>query len=224
MRQRTQFAIGSIATFSINTGVRAVFGLILLTALALSGCALTDKPVRAAVYDFGPGPLTAQPGPPAASTEPLPPLALGEVETSQALDGLSVLYRLGYADAQQLHPYAHARWSAPPAQLVRQRLRETLSQNRAVLSAGESTVPLVLRIDLEEFSQRFESPDRSTGLIRLHATLTKITPTGELPVAQRSVVVQRPAASADALGGVKALAAATDAAAQEIAQWLQPLH
>jgi cholesterol transport system auxiliary component len=33
--------------------------------------------------------------------------------------------------------------------------------------------------------------------------------------------VQRPAPSADATGGVRALTAATDAAAQEIALWLQ---
>jgi len=40
-------------------------------------------------------------------------------------------------------------------------------------------------------------------------------------VAQRRFSVQRPATSADAPGGVRALVAATDAAAQEIAAWLQ---
>ncbi|MDR3452171.1 MAG: ABC-type transport auxiliary lipoprotein family protein [Rhodoferax sp.] len=191
----------------------------------LLGCALTEKPVRANVYDFGPGALVAAPAAASvAAAEALPPLALGDVDVSQALDGQAVLYRLNYQDAQQLRPYAYARWSAPPAQLVRQRLRETLSRSRTVLKAGESTVPLVLHIDLEEFSQQFAAPAQSSGVIRLHATLTRITAGGELPVAQRSVVVQRPAASADAPGGVAALSEATDAAAQEIAQWLAPLR
>jgi len=35
------------------------------------------------------------------------------------------------------------------------------------------------------------------------------------------VVVQRPATSADAAGGVRALTAATDAAIEELDQWLQ---
>ena len=40
-------------------------------------------------------------------------------------------------------------------------------------------------------------------------------------MAQRTVVVQRPAPSADAAGGVRALGAATDAAVDELAQWLR---
>ena len=199
---------------------RGLFCLILL--LPLAGCALTEKQVRASVYDFGPGALVAAPEPAAAPG--LPALALGDVQTSQALDSLAVLYRLDYADAQQLRPYAHARWSAPPAQLVRQRLSQVLSRDRTVVNASESTVPLVLRVELEEFSQRFTSPAQSSGVIRLRVTLTRITPAGERPVAQRSVVVQRPAPSLDAPGGVQALAAATEAAAQEIAQWLAPLR
>ena len=38
----------------------------------------------------------------------------------------AVLYRLAYADGQQLRPYSQARWSQPPAQLLQQRLREQL--------------------------------------------------------------------------------------------------
>ena len=200
--------------------VSAIFCLIL--AVTLAGCALTEKKVRADVYDFGPTALATAPAPAAAPS--LPPLALADVQANQALDSLAILYRLGYADAQQLRPYAHARWSAPPAQLVRQRLREILSERRAVVNPRESTVPLVLRVELEEFSQQFGSPTQSDGVIRLNVTLSKITATGELPIAQRSVRVQRPAPSEDAAGGVKALAVATEAAAHEIAQWLASMQ
>jgi cholesterol transport system auxiliary component len=144
------------------------------------------------------------------------------------LDSSAVFYRLSYADAHQLQPYAQARWSAPPPQLVRQRLREQLAQGRAVLGLGESAalartggaMPRVLRIELEEFSHLFDSPTQSWGLLRLRATLLENTPGGEKLLAQRGIVMRQPAPSADAPGGVRALAAATDAAAEEIRQWL----
>jgi cholesterol transport system auxiliary component len=199
-----------------------------LSVLVLAGCALPDKPTRATMYDFGPGQLTTQP---TTRQAPLPPLAIDEITTAGgALDNMAVLYRLGYADAQQLRPYAHARWSMPPAQLVRQRLLAQMGQRRAVFNAGSSValnrnqgsaLPLRLRIELEEFSQLFSAPDASVGLIRLRATLVDITPAGEKLLGQRSVVVQSPADSADAPGGVRALTAATDAAIEELDQWLQ---
>lgn len=212
-------AINSIAKHAISTRAS---GLVLLALLTLGGCALPDKPVRPAVYDFGPGALSALPS---KRTAPLPPLALAEIEAHPALDSSAVLYRLAYADAQQLRPYALARWSMTPAQLVRQRLRERLGQQHALLNIGESGMaggpaPLTLRIELEEFSQLFESPDKSVGLLRLRATLVQPGPTGDTLVVQRSVIVQRPAPSADASGGVRAMTAAADAAVQELEQWV----
>lgn len=208
-------------------------------AFLLGACsALPTKPIRATMYDFGPGPLASQPAgqainqpasQPAPSQPPLPALAIEEISTAGgALDNTAVLYRLGYDDAQELRPYSQARWSMLPAQLVRQRLRERLSQRRVVLNAREgvalnrvqnASLPM-LRLELEEFSQLFSAPDASVGLIRLHATLVDITPAGEKLVGQRSFGVQRPASSADAPGGVRALTEATEAAIEEIEQWL----
>lgn len=196
----------------------------LAVTAALAGCATPDKPVRATRYDFGPGPIEAQPAP----QRGLPPLVLADISTSGALDGSAVFYRLGYADAHQLRPYSQARWSATPPQLIRQRLREQLSRERVVLDPGESAalarsggeMPRVLRIELDEFSHYFESQTRSWGLLRLRATLMENTPAGERLLAQRSVVARQPAPSSDAPGGVRALAAATDAAAEEIGLWL----
>jgi cholesterol transport system auxiliary component len=153
---------------------------------------------------------------------------LEEVESGSALESSALLYRLGYADAHQLLPYAHARWSAPPARLVRQRLREELGRDRAVLDPTESaslarvagTMPRVLHVELEEFTHVFDSPTQSWGVLRLRATLMANTPAGELLIAQRAVTQRVAAPSADAAGGVRALSAATDAAAKEIAEWL----
>lgn len=192
---------------------------------------LPDKPVRPAVYDFGPGPLSI---PAAHDATKLAPLAVAEIEGNAALDSTAVLYRLAYADAQQLKAYALARWSMTPAELVRQRLRDHLGQRRALINPGEgglsdsttgptSRTPLTLRIELEEFSQLFTTPDKSVGLLRLRATLVQPSPTGEKLVAQRSVMVQRSASTADAPGGVRAMTAATDAAVQELEAWLLQL-
>jgi len=200
---------------------------VLLLLAAVAGCATPDKPSRATLYDFGPGAVQEpMQGAPQGST--LSPLVLADIEASAALDGGAVLYRLGYADAHQLRPYAHSRWSAPPPQLIRQRLREQLARDRAVLDLNESSalarsssaMPRVMRIELEEFSHHFESPSQSAGVLRLRVTLMENTPAGEKLVAQRAVAVRRPASTPDAPGGVRALAAATDAAAEEIRQFL----
>jgi len=223
-----QYATNSIADAGRFYWMKCLF-CSMAAALVLGGCsALPDKPMRATMYDFGPGALSTNPG---TREAPLPPLAIDDIGTSGgALDNMAVLYRLAYADAQQLRPYSQARWSMPPAQLIRQRLRERLSQRRAVFNAGESAalnrtqnavLPRLLRLDLEEFSHLFTAPDASVGLIRLRATLVDVTPAGEKLVAQRHVIVQRPAPSADAPGGVRALTAATDAAIEELDQWLQ---
>ena len=209
-----------------RTGATALTGLAL--SLLLGACSsLPDRPTRPVTYDFGPGPLTA---PVTDRMVPLPTLALADVEPTGVLDGsTAVLYRLAYADAQTLLPYAQARWSMPVAQLVRQRLRDYLGQRRAVISADESAalvrtngaLPLVLRVDLDEFSHIFDTPTSSAGLLRLRVTLVENTPSGDKLLGQRQVIVQRPATSNDAAGGVRALALATDAAAQEIAQWIE---
>jgi cholesterol transport system auxiliary component len=118
----------------------------------------------------------------------------------------------------------------PPSQLVRQRMRDQLGKRRTVFNAGESAalnrtqnprLPLLLHVDLEEFSQLFSAPNASVGLVRLRVTLVEVTAAGEKLIGQHSVVAQRPADTADAPGGVRALTAATDAAIEEIDQWLQ---
>lgn len=202
-----------------------------LALLLLAGCsALPDKPARATLYDFGPGPAAPAPAanPPAAA---LPTLALAEIESNTRLDSTQILYRLGYADANELRPYGQSRWSLAPAQLLRQRLRDALAERRTVLGPEESAtiaraegkVPDTLRISLDEFSHYFDSASSSAGLVRLRATLIRGTTGGDRVLGQRSFTVRRPAPSADAPGGVKALAAATDAAVAEVVQWVDQL-
>ena len=206
---------GAPRRWSIGVWACLVFPAI----LALGGCAFLEKPLRPVVYDFGPGVQAAA----TAAAAQLPLLTLLEVEASGALDNTAVLYRLVYANAQQLLPYAQARWSMPPAQLLRQRLRESLAQRRSVLNPGDGNLTgagMALRVELEEFSQLFEAADRSVGLLRLRATLVQNGVGGERLLGQRLVVVRRAAPTADAAGGVRALTDAAAAAAEEVESWL----
>jgi len=224
-----------------NSAVRGIQSLMLVLALWLAGCTTPRPEIAVKVYDFGPVPLQI---PAAAASARLAPLVLFDAQATPSLEGNTVLYRLAYADAQQLKPYALARWSMPPTQLISQRLRQHLGLQRAVVAPGEllpasaprraasATVPvsatspnlaaplLNLRLVLEEFSQVFDSPADSHGLLRLRATLTQRASGSEILLAQRSFVVQQPASSADAVGAVRALTAASDQLAAQMDAWL----
>jgi len=216
-------------SIAFNARSTCVISVLLLAFLALAGCSTALQQVRPSVYDFGPGALSTPTTPTTvANDKPAPstPLIIGEINATAALDSTAVQYRMAYTDALQLKPYSKARWSMAPADLIRQRLREQLGQSRTLLNPGEGgqsglSAPNTLRVDLEEFSQLFESPDKSIGLLRMRVTLIQTQANGATRAAQRSIIVQRPAPSADAAGGVRALTDATDAAMQEVDDWLR---
>lgn len=224
MKQRPR--VNALATKPLSG--RAATALVsLMVALSLCGCALPDKPVRPSVYDFGPGALTST----QAASASLPPVVFAPVESSSALDNSALLYRLGYADARQVRPYAQARWSMPPAELLHRRLSERLTARRLVLTPVQAAgtlrtdgqpTPWQLRVDLDEFSQLYTSPQQSQGLVRLRATVT-FTTQGQLQRRQQSFSAQRPAAQPDAVGGVRALTEATDAVIEELLAWMAGL-
>ena len=199
--------------------------VLLLAALLLASCkSLPDKPVEQAMYDFGPAPV-AEGSAPANRL----PLVLPDVQAEGMVETPALLYRLAYDDPHQLRPYAFARWTTEPGVLLRQRLQEVLGRERVVLDTGASATltrrggppPPMLRVDLEEFSHVFDSPRESRGVLRVRATLLQREDGNTRVVAQRRFEVQRPAPAPDAAGGVRALTAAADALAQELAAWLR---
>lgn len=181
-------------------------------ALALSACAVSQTPANKAVYDFGPA--TALPA--VSATAFLGTLALADVGVSLALDNTTVQYRLAYANPQELRPYALARWTMPPAQLIQQRVRSALTARGPVLAPGVGSTTHTLKLELEEFSQVFNAPGASEGVMQLRATLLK----GTTLAAQRSFSAQVPAPTADASGGVRALSIAADAVANQLSDWV----
>ena len=197
-----------------------------IAALTLVGCTGLPKAPHSTVrYDLGSMPVLT------AAAENLPAVALAPMQAPLWTDSsTSVRYRLAYADAQVLYTYGQARWSMPPSAMIQQRIREYLGQGgRVVLSAETGEIPPlvqgrqvpILRLSLEEFSQVFRSPQESDAWVRVRATLVNPTPQGDVLLAQRTFEVRKPTMTADAPGGVQALAQAVNEVGQQMQPWLQ---
>ncbi len=170
--------------------------------LFLSACGSLPKPGTApALYDFG--------IPPAASATPIP-IRLARVEAIPGLEGFDMRYRLAYQNPAQVFAYTESRWAAAPADLLAQRLRQQ-GFSAAITSCS-------LRVTLETFDQVFDSPAASRAIVGLRADL--VSGRGATTQSQTTqIVVESPAHSADARGGVAALASATGAAIEKVVEW-----
>jgi cholesterol transport system auxiliary component len=217
-----------IANYCYMAGGKGLFSLkksalkasSIAALLSLAACSTPQPPAPKAVFDFGPAiaTSTAAPAPaaaPSAAPQRNPAIALPEIEAGAGLDSPALLYRLQYQDAQQLRPYAQARWSVPPAQLVRARLRDALAALGPVLPL-EGSAAFALRIELDEFSHIFSSPEASLGLVRIRASLLK----NDQLIQQTTLFARANAPSPDAAGGVRALTAATDDVVGQLVAWL----
>ncbi len=191
-----------------------------LGACATAGCSsVAPRPVRAAEYDLGPPPERA----PARGIAAPRVLVLETVQASGPLEEAGMLYRLDYEDSRQLRAYTQSRWIAPIALLVRSRMAELLAPRFTVLTPGEaarrtraaSEGERFLRLELLDFSQRFDSPQSSVGEVRVRATVLR-----DGVVAQRTLAVREPALRADAAAGVRALSLGLERMAQQLGEWL----
>ena len=206
----------------IRTRVNVIlFGL---GASLLVACALPERAPSAAVFDFGLTPLTS---PVLGQTIPAgktlnPSLALS-VQSVSALEGTGMLYRLAYAQTEHLRSYSLARWAMPPAELFQMRLRETLGPHFLLFNEGERSAR-VLCIQILEFSQVFETQERSHAVVRFQASLTQTFATDRSVSFQRDFLIKKDAERPNAESGVLALREAADAAASEVLLWLLKPH
>ena len=189
--------------------------LCLLTCLSswLIGCALgPEKRDAPAVFDLGPQ-RVMQAAPIINATLLIPPVA-----ASSWLDSPNIYYRLTHTDASRPDAYAQHRWTMSPALLLTERLRARLAAaSRGVVTPQDGArADYALRVELEDFSQQFDSAQASKVTARLRASL--IDQNTRALHAQRSFSVERPAAP-NAAGAVQALSAASDAVIEELAAW-----
>jgi cholesterol transport system auxiliary component len=187
----------------------AAAAVLLAFGVLVAGCAGRSAVVSDIRYDFGP------PGA-VASAGSLPAVKVLEVTAPPVLESDRLIYRLSYVDAQQTASYANSHWAMMPSQLLTQRLRGVLSSQGTVLTGADGVAAPVLKVDLMEFEQVFDSQTQSHAAISARATLTR---SGKL-IGQRTFSALAPAGSADAAGGARALATAGDDLVAQIVAWL----
>ncbi|HAT29811.1 MAG TPA: ABC transporter, partial [Janthinobacterium sp.] len=152
---------------------------------------------------------------------PLPALVVADVSGPAWLDSERMYYRLLYADVQQARPYARNRWNTAPLQLLSQRLKSRIAQSGVkVLGLTDAAASvMLLRVDVDDFSQNFDTPASSSAQVTLRASVFG----GHRLIDQKTFSRKVAAASADAPGGARALAEASDAVAADIIAWLATL-
>jgi cholesterol transport system auxiliary component len=179
--------------------------LLIFSVLLLAACGAGTKSVsNVAYYDLG----AVQPAP---NNRIVGSLRSIDVFAVSWLDSPAMQYRLLYSANQRRQNYAESRWVAPPPQLLGHALKKRML-------SGEGTGACRLRVDLDEFLQVFDSAKSSQASIEARVQL--VAPAGGEILARRSFSLSRPAASADAAGGVAAMGQAVEALSTELHDWL----
>jgi cholesterol transport system auxiliary component len=184
-------------------------GVWVLLILSSTGCSfLPQKQPTPAAYDFGPAP---------ALRNDIRPFAV-DIESVSApawLDSNSIEYRLAYQDEFRRQPYRDSRWVAAPAVLIRQRLAERVA--RPDISVITATPPILLRLELNEFVQIFDTPTTSQVTIQLRAIVENST--APTMTHERNFIVVRAAPTPDSAGAIRAFALAVDDVVGQALSW-----
>lgn len=185
----------------------------------LAGCAGPKGAVAPERFDLGAAVATAP-----NVAKPGVPVWLAGIQAPSSLDGTHMVYRLDYSSTLQSRAYAQARWTMPVPELLDQRLRKHLSAKHAVLNPADGVQSrqqgVILRVELEDFSQVFAATDKAMAQVRMRATLSAWRGGVEQLLDQRSFHAQQACTTADASGGVLALSSATDQLLAELERWV----
>jgi len=132
------------------------------------------------------------------------------------MDDSLMVYRLDYVNSQQVRFYTESSWASSPSKLFRTRMDSYLmaiGNRSASILESES---ISLKIAFEDFSQHFTDEHTCIGRVALRASLYR----GQELLAQQRFIAEESAESADAVGGAKAIAKASDAAIANIMNWV----
>ncbi|SOD42270.1 ABC-type transport auxiliary lipoprotein family protein [Nitrosovibrio sp. Nv4] len=196
--------------------------LLVLALMALAGCVTPRAQTPIAVYDFGLQRLaTASNAETSGNRRLKASLFVADAAAPGWLDSTAIHYRLAYHDLAQSHAYANNRWAATPAILLTQRIRSRIAEinDGAVVSAADGArADYMLRLELEEFTQVFDTVDQSRAVIKFRASLVESGT--RLLLAQRSFSMEQAAPAANAQGAVRALTEASDKLIGNLIGWL----
>jgi cholesterol transport system auxiliary component len=187
-----------------------------LLVMTLIACSIgPEKKDAAATYDLGAASVVA-----AGQPRIRPSLLVHAVAAPGWLETNAIVYRLNYQDAARQLSYANSRWAAPAAAMLTQRLRAQLaaaSDGGIVNIADGARADYALRVELEEFSQVFDTAQASRAVIVARASLVNVA--RRTLYAQKTFAIEKPATGANAEGGVRALAGASGELVDAIVAW-----
>ncbi|SFH22141.1 cholesterol transport system auxiliary component [Nitrosospira sp. Nsp14] len=196
---------------------------LVVAAITLIGCAGPRTVAPVAVYDFGSQRFSADVNSSETAERLRLPASLlvAEATAPAWLESTAIQYRLAYDDLAQSHAYASHRWAASPATLLTQRIRNRIaraSQGAVVSTADGARTDHMLRLELGEFTQVFDTPDQSRVVVRFRASL--IDRATRSVLAQRSFSMEQPAPSPNAKGAVHGLTNLSDKLIADLIGWL----
>ena len=184
-----------------------LFGLLAAITMGTSGCALTSKSDIMAVRWFNPeAPKTTTTSAGASPANSSVSLELGRVSS-----GINLRDKIAYRDtAYEMGFYDDKRWTERPEVYVRRELARTLFEEHGVHRALAGQAP-TLDVEVLAFEEiRGDAPAaRVTLRIVLHDDVRAIL--------EKTITVDRPAASKNIDGFVQAMAQALDTAAEQVA-------
>jgi len=206
--------VTDVIPFASPSARRRALGM--LVFIPLAGCGLApERPHPPARHDLGPVPAGS------AAAPALPQaLEVAPVLAPDWLEGTALAYRLLWETPGRLRAYAATGWAAPPSALLTERLRERAFARAGAVRpppGGDGAPAVVLRVDLAEFAQWFEAPDRARAVVRVRAGLLVVRT--RAPVAGRTFTAERPCRTPDAPGAVDALIAASQSIVEEVLDW-----
>lgn len=192
-----------------------IFGLLLLT-----GCTVIPRPdPSTATYNFTVlTPSTEQPE--HQHVKNGKKILVPQVTAPLWLDNPAIHYRLAYHNAAQSYTYANSRWSSPPAFLLTQQIKQKIAAGTHHLVIKDSSVATAdyeLHIEIEEFSQIFDTLTNSYVAIRFRASLVN---NAHRLVGQKIFSTTHAAATADAAGAVGGFTVASNQLVNELIAWL----
>jgi len=182
-------------------------------ALGACGNLAGRSDIRQTFYDLGPGEQQAT----AAAASP----ARIEVRAPSWLSNATMQYRLDYQQPAPRMAFSESRWASPPAEMLERKLARALTGDLPVATPAAEHVTrngCRLRIELDEFSQVFDTPQSSHATIVARAEL--LPPRGDAAIARYLVTVREATPSPDAKGGVVGHQRASDRLTRELGTWL----
>ncbi len=169
--------------------------VILMLVVGLAGCSLFPSRTPDILTDHDFGPLRAH----AVLTSASPVIV--RAKSLPWLSGTTIPYRRLYQDPTAIHIYAQNRWIAPPASLLKARIRWRLGMVPPLSAKPPSHIDRLV-IFLSRFDQDFTAPHRAFVRLTASARLYDVA-TGQV-IARKTLKLRQPCAP-DVQGAVTGL-------------------